>query len=240
MKPTPNILVVADTAVSAPICLYLNSFKLNAMAASDATTADALLAAHRIDLVVLDLMLHGVNGLALTRALRSTLNMSIILLSGHDSAAERVVGLEMGADDCMDHPLVRRELVARIHSVLRRAVVAVPVPRNLIRFDGWELRRRERHLRSPTGAPVPLSKAEFQLLQTFLQTPRRVVSRDDLAAQSRGRLGVATGRSIDLLVSRLRQKLMHPSAHAAEPVSLIHTVRGVGYRFEALSVEGTA
>jgi two-component system OmpR family response regulator len=240
MKPTPHILVIADNALSTPLCEYLNSFKLHAHAAGDATAADAQLAARRIDLVVLDLMLLSVNGLALTRALRSTLDMSIILLSGHGSAAERVVGLEMGADDCMDHPLVRRELVARIHTVLRRAVPAAPVPRNLIRFDGWELRRRERHLRAPDGAPVRLSNAEFQLLQTFLQAPRRVVSRDELAAQARGRLGVATGRSIDLLVSRLRQKLLHPVGRDTEPVSLIRTVRGFGYRFEARSVEGAA
>jgi len=237
MKPTPHILVIADAAISAPLCDYLNSFKLKAFAAGDAAAADAQLAAQRVDLVVLDLMLRNVNGLALTRALRSTLAMSIILLSGHGSAAERIVGLEMGADDCIDHPLVRRELVARIHTVLRRAVAAAPVPRNLIRFDGWELRRRERHLRSPAGTAVPLSNAEFQLLQTFLQAPRRVVSRDELAAQSRGQIGASTGRSIDLLVSRLRQKLLHPDA---EQASLIRTVRGVGYRFEARSVEGTA
>jgi two-component system OmpR family response regulator len=240
MKRVPHILVIADAAISAPLCDYLNSFKFKAVAAADVAAVDAQLAAQRIDLVVLDLMLHGVNGLALTRALRSTLAMSIILLSGHGSAAERVVGLEMGADDCMDHPLVRRELVAPIHAVLRRAVPVAPVPRNLVRFDGWELRRRERHLRSPAGAAVPLSNAEFQLLQTFLQAPRRVMSRDELAAPARGQLGVASGRSIDLLVSRLRQKLLHPGVHDGVPISLIRTVRGVGYRFEARSVEGAA
>ena len=111
------------------------------------------------------------------------------------------------------------------------------MPRNLIRFDGWELRCRKRYLRSPAGAAVPLSNAEFHLLRTFLQAPRRVVSRDELAAQSRGQLGVATGRSIDLLVSRLGQKLLHP---AAEQASLIRTVCAVGYCFEARSVEGAA
>lgn len=208
---------------------------MRGVVASDAESVDAQLAAQRIDLVVLDLMLPAVNGLALTRALRSTLDMPLILLSGHGSAAERIVGLEMGADDCMDHPVIRSELVARIRAVLRRkAGNAVAMPRNVIRFDGWELQRSERHLRSPAGATVGLSAAEFRLLSMFLQAPRRVVSRDDLAAQERGGEQNAPGRRIDLLVSRLRQKLIVPGGEA----SLISTVRGVGYRFDARSVEG--
>jgi two-component system OmpR family response regulator len=236
MKPTPNILVVSDIVTSASLCDYLAPFMLNAFAASDAAAVQAQLAARRTDLVVLDLMLHGIDGLALTRDLRAAFRLPIILLSGHGSAAERVVGLEMGADDCMDRPLVRRELVARIHTVLRRTGPTAAAQRNLIRFDGWELQRSERHLLSPAGTRVALSNAEFQLLFTFLQAPRRVVSRDDLAVQARGHAGAASGRSIDLLVSRLRQKL----AHEPDRAPLIRTVRGVGYRFEARAVEGAA
>ena len=207
---------------------------MRGVVASDAESVDAQLAAQRIDLVVLDLMLPAVNGLALTRALRSTLDMPLILLSGHGSAAERIVGLEMGADDCMDHPVIRSELVARIRAVLRRRSGGPAMPRNVIRFDGWELQRSERHLRSPAGATVGLSAAEFRLLSMFLQAPRRVVSRDDLAAQERGGEPNAPGRRIDRLVSRVRQKLIVPGGEA----SLISTVRGVGYRFDARSVEG--
>ena len=207
---------------------------MHGVVASDAEAVDAQLAAHRIDLVVLDLMLTTVNGLALTRALRSTLDMPLILLSGHGAASERIVGLEMGADDCMDHPVIRSELVARIRAVLRRRTGGTSLPRNVIRFDGWELQRNERHLRSPAGATVGLSGAEFRVLSMFLESPRRVVSRADLAAQERGGEPNAPGRRIDLLVSRLRQKLIVPG----EEASLISTVRGVGYRFDVRSVEG--
>jgi two-component system OmpR family response regulator len=235
MKSPVHILVVAEALGGAALCADLaRRSAMNGVVASDAAAVDAQLAARRVDLVVLDLMLHTVNGLALTRALRSTLDMPVILLSGHGSAAERIVGLEMGADDCMDHPVIRSELVARIRAVLRRRINAASVPRNVIRFDGWELQRSERHLRAPSGASVGLSAAEFRLLWMFLQAPRRVVSRDDLAARTRGGEANVPGRRIDLLVSRLRQKLIVPGAEE----SLISTVRGVGYRFDARSVEG--
>jgi len=235
MKSPLHILVVADAVSGAALCHELaRRSAIDAVLADDAAAVDACLAARNIDLVVLDLMLLSVNGLALTRALRSTLDMPIILLSGHGSAAERIVGLEMGADDCMDHPVIRSELVARIRAVMRRRIGTVTMPRNVIRFDGWELQRSERHLRSPAGDTVGLSAAEFRLLSMFLQAPRRVVSRDDLAAHERGGEPNAPGRRIDLLVSRLRQKLIVPGAEA----SLIATVRGVGYRFDVRSVEG--
>ena len=237
MKPTPNILVVADALGSRALCDGLTPFRLNALEACDAAAAYTQLEAQRIDLVVLDLMLRSVNALSLTRELRAASNIPVILISDHGTAAERVVGLEMGADDCMDRPLLMRELVARIHTVLRRSgAVLPPQSGNRIRFDGWELQRSERHLRSPRGVPVPLSNAEFQLLSTFLQAPRRVVSRDDLATGAQGQALPAASRSIDLLVSRLRQKL------GAEPdrAPLIRSVRGVGYLFDAQSIEALA
>jgi two-component system OmpR family response regulator len=128
-----------------------------------------------------------------------------------------------------------RELVARIRSVLRRTGLDLPANsgNNRVRFDGWELQRSERHLRSPGGLAVPLSNSEYQLLSTFLRTPRRAVSRDDLASGTRGQGLQATSRSVDLMVSRLRRKLMAPD----ERTPLINAVRGVGYRFDAQSVE---
>lgn len=232
-KPMPNILVVSDALGGPALCEALAPFGLAAHAACDAPSLQAQLAAQRIDLVVLDLMLCSVQALVLTRELRTAFGLPVILISDHGTAAERVVGLEMGADDCMDRPLVVRELAARIRTVLRRTGIAAPQRANRIRFDGWELRRSERDLRSPEGVPVALSNAEFQLLSTFLQAPRRAVSRDDLAAGAQGQALAASSRSIDLLVSRLRHKLGTPAEHAP----LIRSVRGVGYRFDARSVE---
>jgi len=238
MTPTPNILVVTDVAGGRALCDGLARFKLDARAACDAPAVHAQLKARRTDLVVLDLMLPSVQALALalTRELRTAFNMPVILISDHGTAAERVVGLEMGADDCMDRPLIVRELVARIRTVLRRTGVASAAHSNRVRFDGWELQRSERHLRSPAGVPVALSNAEFQLLSTFLQAPRRAVSRDDLAARAQGQASAVASRSIDLLVSRLRHKL----SAEADRGPLIRSVRGVGYLFDAQSVEALA
>jgi two-component system, OmpR family, response regulator len=236
MKPTPNILVVADAPDSRSLCDGLVTFGLAAQAACDAQSVNEHLAAQRTNLIVLDLMLRRIDALALTRELRATFNVPVILISDHGSAAERIVGLEMGADDCMDRPLVVRELVARIRTVLRRAGVVPPEHSNRIRFDGWELQRSERRLRSPAGVPVALSNAEFQLLSTFLHAPRRVVSRGDLATHAQGQALAATSRSIDLLVSRLRHKL----GADMDGAPLIRSVRGVGYLFDARSVEALA
>ena len=236
MKPVPNILVVADAHGSRSLCDALASFGLAMHAACDAAAVNEQLAARRIDLVVLDLMLRSLAPLALTRELRTAFDTPVILISDHGSAAERVVGLEMGADDCMDRPLVVRELVARIRTVLRRTAAVVPERSNRIRFDGWELHRSERHLCSPEGMAVALSNAEFQLLSAFLQAPRRAVSREVLAASAQGQVSAAPSRSIDLLVSRLRHKL----GAEAERQPLIRSVRGVGYVFDARSVEALA
>jgi two-component system OmpR family response regulator len=236
MTPAPNILIVADAIAGQELAEGLAPFRFDVQVVCDAANARARLQACRADLVVLDLMLRGVDGLALTRELRSVFDVPVILIGGHSAAVDRIVGLEMGADDCMDRPLMVRELVARIQTVLRRARAAAPVHADRIRFDGWELQRSERHLRSPRGEQVALSNAEFQLLTTFLQAPRRVVSRDDLASRARGRALSAASRSIDLLVSRLRHKLLAAGEH--EP--LIRSVRGVGYVFDARSVTALA
>lgn len=222
MTPTPTILVISEADASAALCGYLARFQLNAVAAHDAASACEQLFAHRVDLVVLDLMLHDVDGLGLTRALHTVHHVPVILLSGHGSAAERIVGLEMGADDCMDRPLIERELVARIQTVLRRTRIAPLV-------EGWELRRSAREMRTPDGESVALSNAEYRLLHTLLQQPGDVVHRDELAASAGER---APGRSVDLLVSRLRQKLARPDRAAP----IIHTVRGQGYRLEPHAV----
>ncbi|HEY4067058.1 MAG TPA: response regulator transcription factor [Burkholderiaceae bacterium] len=241
--PASTLLVIADADAAPALCDGLAALGHACHAAHDLAALDAQLGARRFDLVVIDLMLHRLDGLALMRTLRTRFQLPVILISADGSAADRVVGLEMGADDCMDRPLVLRELAARVRSVLRRGAAAVaPAERSdRVRFDGWELRRGERHLSSPAGRPVPLSNAEFLLLSTFLQAPRRVVSRDDLAAKARGRELAANSRSIDLLVSRLRRKLDDAETGGDETrVPLIRSVRGLGYVFDARSVESLA
>ncbi|MDD0811905.1 response regulator [Curvibacter sp. RS43] len=234
-----HILVVDDDAdITTLLVQYLGRFGFTVHAASDADTMRAQLSAHPVDLVVLDLMLPGTDGLALARELRTRSRMPIIMLTARGNPYDRVLGLEMGADDYMSKPFEPRELVARIQTVLRRLTPGASTPpaveADVVHFDGWALYRMERHLVTPAGVVVPLSNAEFRLLCTFLATPRRIFSRDQLMEQARGRAMDAFERSIDLLVSRLRQKL---SDDPREP-KLIKTVRGAGYLFNVRSVQG--
>jgi len=166
----------------------------------------------RIDLVVLDLMLSGEDGLMLAREVRQHSTLPIIMLTARSNPYDRVLGLESGADDYVSKPFKPRELVARIQTVLRRAGrsrdgTGEHTRSDVIRFDGWELHREDRCLTSLAGLVVALSNAEFRLLSSFLQMPRRLFSRDQLMEQARGRTMDSFERSIDLLVSRLRQKL---------------------------------
>ena len=247
MQAQPSILVVDDdVGMTTLLCSYLSRFGLQVHAVADGVQMRQHLDTHHVDLVVLDLMLPGVDGLTLARALRAGSRIPIIMLTARGSAADRIVGLEIGADDYMGKPFDPRELVARIQSVLRRAArpgTPAQVASDVIAFDGWRLQRHERLLTSPKGLVVPLSNAEFQLLMAFLKAPRRVVTREQLAEQARGRTLDDLSRSVDLLVSRLRQKLTHSpqgsgATDSACPPALIKTVRGAGYMFNARSVQG--
>ncbi|APW39076.1 DNA-binding response regulator [Rhodoferax koreense] len=242
MKPQSQILVVDDDeGITSLLRDYLARFDFGTHAAADGHAMRAQLASQPIDLVVLDLMLPGTDGLTLARELRQRSTIPIIMLTARAGAVERVVGLEVGADDYMAKPFEPRELVARIQTVLRRSVARNdPTPDgvggDVVRFDGWSMLRHERQLKSPTGMVVPLSNAEFRLLSIFLGAPRRVFAREQLMAQARGRSMDGYERSIDLLVSRLRQKL---SEDPQNP-SMIKTVRGVGYMFDSQTVQSTA
>lgn len=201
MIPFPHILLVDDDAeITALLSEYLSTFNLVIHVACDGDSMRAQLARHPIDLVVLDVMLPGVDGLVLSREIRQHSSIPVIMLTARSSAFDRVMGLENGADDYVTKPFEPRELVARIHTVLRRSGPARNGAPNLARsdvvcFDGWELHREDRCLTSPTGLVVPLSNAEF--------------SRDQWMAHARGRAMDAFERSIDLLlVSRLRLKLV--------------------------------
>lgn len=184
------------------------------------------------DLLVLDIMLPGTNGIDLLRRLRQTSDVPVIFVSARGAEEDRVVGLELGADDYLPKPFGTRELIARIGAVLRRrsgeAAAGERAPRGEMRFDGWALSTARRELRSPGGAIVDLTGAEFDLLSAFLDQPQRVIGRERLIELSRTRLADSSDRSIDVLVSRLRRKLS-----TAERPAPIKTVRGVGYIFSA-------
>lgn len=242
MTHQTHILIVDDDeGITTLMQDYLSRFGFVAHVAGDGVAMRAQLAAHPIDLVVLDLMLPGDDGLTLVREVRQKSLLPVIMLTARANPYDRVLGLESGADDYMCKPFEPRELVARIQTVLRRASAGqaealAPERSDVIQFDGWVLHRDDRCLTSPTGLVVALSTAEYRLLSTFLQTPRRVFTRDQLMAQARGRSMEVFERSIDLLVSRLRQKLTD-DPHAPP---MIKTVRGAGYVFTAQSVQGRA
>jgi len=184
-----------------------------------------------VDLVLLDIMLPGTDGIELCRKLRQQSNVPIIFVSARGSETDRVVGLELGADDYLPKPFGTRELTARIRAVLRR----VDAPREmkdreqgLIAFDGWTVNLPRRELRAPSGAVVDLTGAEFDLLTSLLDHAGRVIARERLIELSRTRMGDSTDRSVDVLVSRLRRKL----SVGDQPPPIV-TVRGVGYMFNA-------
>jgi len=191
----------------------------------------------KVDLVVLDIMLPGTNGIDLCRQIRRESDVPIIFISARASESDRVLGLELGADDYLPKPFSSRELIARIRAVLRRGAALdgreEDSRRNEARFDGWIVNFSRRELRSPSGAIVDLTGAEFDLLATFVGQPQRVIGRERLIELTRTRLGDSSDRSIDVLVSRLRRKLA--AAGGTPPIT---TVRGVGYMFNAEVLRG--
>ena len=199
--------------------------------ARDGREMHAILAVRPFDLVLLDVMLPGRSGLDLCRDIRKTSSVPIIMVSARGDEIDRVVGLEIGADDYVPKPFGAKELLARIRAVLRRAGQGSPdggvgiARQEAMTFAGWRLDRRRRELTDPAGAAVDLSGAEHDLLVTFLENAQRVVGRERLLELSRTRLADSSDRSIDVLVSRLRRKLGQDD--------LIRTVRGVGYMFAA-------
>jgi len=185
------------------------------------------------DLVILDVMLPGDSGLVLCQRLRAEYKVAVIMLTAMGELSDRVVGLELGADDYLTKPFAARELLARVRAVLRRAGAtgdgAVTSPRSVLEFAGWQLEVLRRELRSPEGVLIPLSNGEFELLLVFAEHPRRVLSRQQLLDLARGEAHEAYDRSIDVQVSRLRRKL--ETDDSTEP--LIRTLRNVGYLFTA-------
>ena len=227
-----RILVVEDDPhIRTLILRVLKENGYEATSARDAREATAALASATFDLILLDVMLPVRSGLDLCRDIRQTGQVPIIMVSARGDEIDRVVGLEVGADDYVPKPFGAKELLARIRALLRRAgasngtETAGRVPQDVMSFAGWRLDRRRRELVDPDGAAVELSGAEHDLLVSFLENPQRVIGRERLLELSRTRLADSSDRSIDVLVSRLRRKLGQDD--------LIRTVRGVGYLFTA-------
>ena len=228
-----HVLVVDDDAgVRSLVTEYLSQNDFRVTAVGTGKEMMSVLATEAIDLVVLDLKLPGEDGLTLARKLRETSNISIIMVTGRLEEADRVMGLELGADDYVTKPFSPRELLARIRAVMRRYQSPEPLPGRddalrAYRFSGWELNVRLHRLTSPAGKHVALTNGEFSLLVAFLSSPQRVLNRDQLLDLSRLHSTEVYDRSIDVQILRLRRKI---EADAADP-QLIRTERGAGYVF---------
>ena len=235
-----RILIVDDDEdIRSLLEAYLRKNGFDAQSAADGKGMWEALAARPFSLVVLDLMLPGEDGLSLCRQLRAKSPMPVLMLTAKGEAVDRIVGLEMGADDYLPKPFDPRELQARIRSILRRArslpaETGIATPETY-RFSGWRLDTRERNLYAPDGIVVALSGAEYRLLLLFLQNPNAVLSRDQLSNFTFGRDADPMDRTIDMQVSRLRERLRDQAREA----EIIKTVRGKGYVLAA-RVEATA
>ncbi|MFT4067718.1 response regulator [Paraburkholderia sp.] len=229
-----HILIVDDDPdISAPLATFLADKGYAAYVAASAEAAEDMLEKVNIDLILLDIMLPGADGLDLCRRLRAKGGPRIIMVTALDDPTDTVVGLEMGADDYVSKPFDLRALLARIRAVLRRPAGAenarrAPAVELVMQFSGFTFYPYRRFVRSPAGLRVPLTGAETDLLLVLCQHAREVLSREELISLTRGRDFPISERSIDLLVSRLRRKLAGDDPFA----ETIRTVRADGYAFE--------
>lgn len=230
-----HILVVDDDAdLRQMVAHYLGDYDLRVTGAADGSAMRDAIAHEVVDLVLLDLKLPSEDGMMLARELRETSNVPIIILTGRKDEVDRIMGLELGADDYLTKPFNLRELLARIRTILRRSQ-AHPIPHvdgrapQAFRFGEWELDLRSRRLTSDDGERVELTHAEFALLAAFLGAPERILSREQLLELSRGNDENVFDRSIDVQILRLRRKI---ESDPSRP-KLIRTERGAGYFFNA-------
>ncbi|MFM9927575.1 response regulator transcription factor [Variovorax sp. H27-G14] len=242
MKPAPHIAVLDDEVdITQLLATYLQSHGFRVTQLHNGGALMALMASDPADLVLLDLGLPGEDGFSIARRVRERWRCGLVIVTGRGDAVDKVVGLEVGADDYVTKPFDLRELVARVKAVLRRlspeplvapaamAIAAAPAmpaaPQGNLRFAGWQLDTAARRLCDPQGQEVVLTGGEFDLLCAFARHPGRVLSRDFLLEQTRGREAAPFDRTIDVQVGRLRKKI-EPDADAPQ---LIKSVRGAGY-----------
>lgn len=226
----PHILIVEDDHEIADLVgRYLRAHGCRVTLAGDGAEMDRALTDARVDLIVLDLMLPGEDGLSLCRRLRTASAVPILMLTAKAEEIDRIVGLEIGADDYLAKPFNPRELMARIRAILRRTAGEAPDADGARRlhFVGWTLDASLRQVLSPEGARIAITGAEFDLLHALCLRPGRVLSRDQLLDLTQGRSAGPFERSIDVLVSRIRQKIERDSRNP----EIIRTIRSGGYLF---------
>ena len=245
MDHVDHILIVDDDReIRELVGNYLKKNGLRTTVVADGRQMRSFLESTPVDLIVLDIMMPGDDGLQLCRELRTGKHKTtpVLMLTARSDETDRIIGLEMGADDYLVKPFAARELLARINSVLRRTRMLPPnlivtEAGRLLAFGKWKLDTTARHLLDAEGTVVTLSGAEYRLLRTFLDHPQRVLSRDQLLNLTQGRDADLFDRSIDLLVSRLRQRLQDDARDPA----YIKTVRSEGYVFTyAVEILGDA
>lgn len=231
VSTSAHILIVEDDReISALVARYLSQNGMRGVAVHDGREMDRALRESRFDLIVLDLNLPGEDGLSICRRLRQTMSIPIIMLTARSEDIDRIIGLEMGADDYLGKPFNPRELLARVRAVMRRQQGAQTDPDaapGAFAFNGWTLNASKRELSNPDDVRVAVTGAEFDLLRAFCERPGRVLSRDILLDLTQGRSATPFERSIDILISRLRQKI---ERDPREP-ELIKTIRSGGYLF---------
>lgn len=231
----PHVLVVDDdAAIRQLVADFLTDYDMDVTAVSSGREIAEVIERDAVDLIVLDLRLPGEDGLAIAQDLRARSNVPIIILTGRTDESDRIMSLELGADDYLTKPFSPRELLARIRALLRRARMQQSPADALerirsYRFAGWQMSVRLRQLTSPAGEAIALSIGEFNLLVAFLVAPQRILCREQLLDLSRVHNAEVFERSIDVQVGRLRKKI---EADSANP-RLIVTERGIGYRFAA-------
>ena len=226
----PRVLLLDDDAdIRTLVCDYLNQYQIDCTGVGSQAELQRAMQAEQFDLLLLDVMLPDGDGLAICRSIRVSSNIPIILLTALADEGDRVLGLEVGADDYVTKPFSARELVARIRAVLRRSDGRVwahrQAGRGELTFNGWRLSLTKRSLTNPQGVVITLTGGEFDLLVALVSAPGRVLTRDELLEMTKGRSADVFDRSIDVQMSRLRKKLGDES--------LVTTVRGGGYQFSA-------
>lgn len=238
-RPELRHILVADDEklIRSMLRKYLVDQGFRVSEASDGAEMRAVMEQENVDLVLLDLMMPGEDGLSLTRYIRHHSEVPIIILTGRQDPIDRVAGLEAGADDYITKPFHMREILARIRTVMRRAkptdsstgAADTDEARERYVFGDWDLDVARRNLHTVEGNEVPLTTGEFELLMAFLRHPGRVLKRDQLMDLVKGREWAAYDRAIDTQILRLRKKIEHDSAHP----EFIKTVHGAGYIFSA-------
>ena len=233
--PVHVLAIDDDPSIRQMIADYLADNDMQVTAVGSGREIADIMERHTIDLLILDLKLPGEDGMQIARNLRAESDVPIFMLTGRKDEADRVMGLELGADDYLTKPFSPRELLARIRALLRRSRAHETIADGLsriraYRFAGWELNVRLRRLRSPQGEIIPTTNSEFNLLVAFLAAPQRVLSREQLLELSRLHDDEVYDRSVDVQVGRLRRKIEAKGTRT----QLIRTERGAGYVFTAV------